>query len=133
MRPLAPGDDPTICADCAEGCHSDCLRNGCRCRHGVRGGVPLPNRRRLAASTRRLLDRLDAELRAIRRGCRPRTRIVTENPANRLTLDVDHVTYNIGTLDALDFNLRNCLPSHRDALLDARQSCYPDAPTEGQG
>lgn len=60
-------------------------------------------------------------------------RFTPENPSNRLTLRVDHVTYNIGTVDSLDFNLRNCLPSHRDALLDARQRYYPNAPTEGWG
>lgn len=46
-----------------------------------------------------------------------RTRRGVENPSNRVVLDVDHVTYNIGTVDSLDFNLRNCLPEHRDALL----------------
>lgn len=56
-----------------------------------------------------------------------------ENPSNRVVLDVDHVSYNVGTVDSLDYNLRNCLPSHRDALLDARAYLYPNAPTEGWG
>lgn len=56
-----------------------------------------------------------------------------DEPASSLRLHVDHVSYNIGTVDSLDYNLRNCLPSHRDALLDARHRYYPDAPTEGWG
>jgi len=48
-----------------------------------------------------------------------------------LKLDVEFITYNIGTVDSLDYNLRTCLPAHRDALLDARAQHYPNAPTEG--
>ena len=37
-----------------------------------------------------------------------------------LSLTVEHVTYNVEPLSVLDENLRTCIPSHRDALLDAR-------------
>jgi len=55
-----------------------------------------------------------------------------EEPTARVRLTVDHVTYNVGTVDSLDYNLRNCLPSHRDALLDVRRKLYPKAPTAGR-
>lgn len=55
---------------------------------------------------------------------------MTAYPADdEVFITLDHVTYNVSTLDLLDENIRTTNDrAHHDALLDARDFLYPSRP-----